>query len=74
MCTSQGSADRAEYDWYDGAAAATAVSVLALFNAAGRIAAGHISDRIGRIHTISLACIVAILGLLCLYFSGGRLM
>ena len=72
MCTSQAAPIAQNMIGMTGAAAATAVSVLALFNAAGRIAAGHISDRIGRIHTISLACIVAILGLLCLYFSGGQ--
>ena len=49
------------------AAAATAVSVLALFNAAGRIVAGHISDRIGRINTITLACVFAIAGQLLLF-------
>lgn len=70
MCTSQAAPIAQNMIGMTGAAAATAVSVLALFNAAGRIAAGHISDRIGRIHTISLACIVAILGLMCLYFSG----
>ncbi len=72
MCTSQAAPIAQNMIGMTGAAAATAVSVLALFNAAGRIAAGHISDRIGRIHTISLACIVAILGLMCLYFSGGQ--
>ncbi len=50
-------------------AASGAVSVLALFNAVGRIAAGYISDKIGRINTLMSACILSILGLLCLYFS-----
>lgn len=50
-------------------AASAAVSILALFNALGRIFAGYISDKIGRINTLMLACAIAIVGLLCLYFS-----
>ena len=46
---------------------ATAVSVLALFNAAGRILAGRLSDVIGRIHTLSLGCLVEVAGLFCLF-------
>ena len=52
-------------------AASAAVSVLALFNALGRIAAGYISDKIGRINTLMTACILCIAGMLCLYFSAG---
>ncbi len=51
-------------------AASTAVSVLALFNAVGRIIAGYISDKIGRINTLMSACILSIIGMLCLYTSG----
>ncbi len=51
------------------AAASIAVSVLALFNAFGRIAAGFISDKIGRINTLMVACILGVCGLLCLYNS-----
>lgn len=51
-------------------AASAAVSVLALFNVAGRILAGYISDKIGRAQTLMLACALAVVGLLCLYFSG----
>lgn len=50
-------------------AASAAVSILALFNAIGRILAGYISDKIGRINTLMSACILSILGMLCLYFS-----
>lgn len=50
-------------------AASAAVSILALFNALGRIAAGYISDKIGRINTLMTACILCIAGMLCLYFS-----
>ena len=51
-------------------AASLAVSALALFNALGRIAAGFISDKIGRINTLTVACVLAIIGLLCLFNSG----
>ena len=51
-------------------AASAAVSILALFNALGRILAGYISDRIGRINTLMTACILCIAGMVSLYFSG----
>lgn len=50
--------------------ASTAVSVLALFNAAGRIGAGSLSDKIGRINTLTLSCLLSIAGLLLLYVTG----
>ena len=50
--------------------ASTAVSVLAVFNAAGRILAGLLSDRIGRISTLSVASVLGIIGLLLLYMTG----
>lgn len=50
-------------------AASTVVSVLALFNAGGRIIAGFVSDRIGRINTLTIACILSVVGLLLLYLS-----
>lgn len=50
-------------------AASAVVSILALFNALGRIAAGYISDKIGRINTLMTACVLCIAGMLCLYFS-----
>lgn len=52
------------------AAAASAVSVLALFNTAGRICAGTLSDKIGRINTLTLGCVCSIIGMLCLFISG----
>lgn len=51
-------------------AASTAVSVLALFNALGRIAAGYLSDKLGRINTLTAACFLSIIGLGCLYMTG----
>lgn len=50
-------------------AASTAVSVLAAFNAAGRVGAGAISDRIGRINTLMGSCILSVCGLLLLYVT-----
>jgi len=52
------------------AAATTVVSVLALCSTGGRIIAGYVSDKIGRINTLTIAFIIAIFGLMCLYFSG----
>ena len=51
-------------------AATAAVSILALFNAAGRVLAGWISDRIGRINTLFSMLILAVIGLTLLYISG----
>ncbi len=52
------------------AAATAAVSVLALFNVLGRVLAGTISDKIGRINTLRLACIFSIIALILMYISG----
>lgn len=49
------------------AQAAVVVSVLALFNAAGRIGAGSASDRFGRIRTLRFMLVLAAAGLLLLY-------
>ncbi|MBQ7149264.1 MAG: OFA family MFS transporter [Pseudobutyrivibrio sp.] len=51
------------------ATAALAVSVLALFNAFGRIVAGSLSDKIGRINTLAVACVLGAAGLLCLFLT-----
>ena len=52
-------------------AAAIVVSVLALFNTFGRILCGYISDRIGRINTLTGVLCLAIAALGMLYFSEG---
>lgn len=52
------------------ASATIAVSVLALFNAAGRVMAGFVSDIIGRINTLTVMLVLAVGGLLLLLFSG----
>lgn len=70
MIISQASAVASGMIGMTAAVAGIAVSVLALFNAAGRLAAGWLSDRIGRINTLTVACVISIFGLLFLYFSG----
>lgn len=70
MCTSLASALAQNMIGMTAASAAVAVSVLALFNTAGRIVAGYISDKIGRINTLTLAFVISMAGLLCLIFSG----
>ncbi len=70
MVTSQASSMAQNMIGMSAASASIAVSVLALFNAFGRIVAGVLSDMIGRINTLALACAMAICGLLCLINSG----
>lgn len=71
MIISQASAVGKELIGMDAASASLAVSVLALFNAAGRLAAGYLSDRIGRINTLTLACMLSVGGTGLLYFCHG---
>ena len=47
--------------------AANVVMALALFNTFGRLAAGTLSDKIGRINTLTLALIIAAIGLFLIY-------
>ena len=70
MVISQASAVAANMVGMTAIMASTAVSVLAVFNAAGRILAGLLSDRIGRINTLSVASVLGIIGLLLLYMTG----
>lgn len=51
-------------------AATAAVSTIALFNVFGRVLAGSISDKIGRINTLASACVLSIIGSGFLYVSG----
>lgn len=52
------------------ATAATIVSVLALFNAAGRVLCGVISDKLGRINTLAICLVLAMVGLALVWKSG----
>lgn len=67
MCISQASSIAQKMVGLSTIAATTVVSVLALFNAAGRVVAGHVSDKIGRINTLMIAFIIAIIGLILLF-------
>ena len=53
-------------------AAAIVVSVLALFNVAGRVVSGWLSDKIGRIRTLEIAFLIAVAGLAMLLLSNGN--
>ena len=46
------------------------VSVLCLFNTAGRLVAGTLSDKLGRINTLTAAMTMALVGLGILYICG----
>ncbi|AET58020.1 nitrate/nitrite transporter [Paenibacillus terrae HPL-003] len=70
MCTSQASPIAQKMIGMSAAAATTVVSVLALFNTGGRIIAGYISDKIGRINTLAFSSVFSVIGLTLLYFSG----
>jgi OFA family oxalate/formate antiporter-like MFS transporter len=70
MCTSQASPVAQKMIGMSTAAATAAVSILALFNTSGRIIAGYISDKIGRINTLTGAFVLSIIGLTFLNFSG----
>lgn len=52
------------------AAAATIVSILAFGNAAGRVVCGFISDKIGRINTLTACLVLAVIGLAMVWKSG----
>lgn len=63
MVTSQTSSIAQNLGGLAPAAAATAVSALALFNGGGRVLAGWLSDKLGRVRTLQLAFLVDIFGL-----------
>ena len=52
-------------------AAASVVSVLAVFNVASRFICGTISDKIGRVNTLTITLFVALAGLAVLIVMGG---
>lgn len=53
----------------DAETAALLVLVLCLFNTAGRLIAGFLSDRLGRINTLTVAIAIALVGLALLYVA-----
>lgn len=70
MITSQASSMAQQMAGMSPALAAGAVSILALFNAAGRVAAGYLSDRFGRIRVLIAAFVLEIAGLCSLLLVG----
>lgn len=70
MITSQASPMAQRMTGMTPALAATAVSVLALFNAGGRIVAGLLSDRFGRLAVLRGAFVLEIIGLGLLFVTG----
>lgn len=64
MVISQASAIAQSMAGFSAAAAAVAVSVLALFNGGGRVVAGWLSDRLGRIPTLRGVFVLYVCGLL----------
>jgi MFS family permease len=70
MCISQASSIAQNMIGMSILEATAAVSLLALFNAAGRIVAGFVSDKIGRINTLTIAFMLSVAGLVLLYNSG----
>ncbi len=52
------------------ATATMCVSILAIFNVGGRISAGFLSDKLGRINTLAIACVISIIGLAALILAG----
>lgn len=70
MCISQASGMAVSKVGMTSAGAALAVSVLALFNTGGRVAAGLMSDKIGRLNTLLIALFCTIGGLALLAFAG----
>lgn len=73
MCISQTSNIAQANIGLSPASAAVMVSMLALFNAAGRVSAGYVSDRIGRINTLRIALVLSLIGLGILYIcSSGQ--
>ena len=70
MLTSQASPMAQKMTGMTPALAATAVSVLALFNVGGRIVAGTLSDRFGRATVLCGAFVIEIAGLALLFATG----
>lgn len=70
MITSQASPMAQSITGMGAGLAAMVVSVLALFNAAGRVVAGSLSDRFGRVTVLLAAFLLEIVGLVILLTTG----
>lgn len=71
MCISQASSLAQNMIGMSVIAATTAVSILSLFNTAGRVVAGYISDKIGRINMLTIVFALLSVGLAFLYTCNG---
>ena len=69
MCISRASTIAQNIMQISAAGAATVVAVLALFNTAGRVICGYISDKVGRTTILMASSFVAVIGLLLLFIS-----
>lgn len=70
MTISQASAMGQQLVGMSAASAAVMVSMLSAFNAAGRIVSGMLSDKIGRINTLTLMLCVSLAGIFLLFMTG----
>lgn len=73
MCISQTSGVAQQMIGLSVSTAALCVSLLSLFNTGGRVAAGFLSDRIGRVHTLTIGFILSLGGLLLLFVSNANM-
>ena len=71
MVTSSASAVSREMLSISAEQAAIVVSMVALFNTFGRIAAGSLSDKLGSVNTILISFVLALVGQLAVYISTG---
>ena len=71
MVTSSASAVSREMLSISAEQAAIVVSMVALFNTFGRIAAGSLSDKLGSVNTILISFVLALVGQLAVYISNG---
>ena len=73
MCISQTSGVAQQMIGLSVATATLCVSLLSFFNTGGRVIAGFVSDRIGRVGTLTIGFILSVAGLLLLYISSTNL-
>lgn len=70
MCISQTSGIAQEMIGLSATTAALCVSLLSLFNTGGRVIAGIVSDKIGRVTTLAIGFVLSVAGLMLLFISG----
>ena len=70
MMISQASSVAQNMAGFSVSGASAIVSVIALFNVGGRVAAGYVSDKLGRVKTLSCAMLLSVAALLALFCLG----